>query len=84
MQIERDPNGPAGPILQAEAGESRGVFWKRLHSRLAECLQKLPQGGRVHIGYCGSLRGLDSLYDTLDKDNLAAHRAVKFYIESFG
>ncbi|EGD80837.1 hypothetical protein PTSG_01423 [Salpingoeca rosetta] len=83
-RIGRDPNGPAGPILQAEAGERRDVFWNRLHSRVAECLQKLPQGGRVHIGYCGSLRGLDSLYDALDKGQLAANRAVKFYIESFG
>eukprot|EP00043_Microstomoeca_roanoka_P011141 m.105150 g.105150 ORF g.105150 m.105150 type:complete len:872 (-) comp15103_c0_seq1:335-2950(-) len=83
-RLGRDANGPAGPILQSEAGESRDVFWNRLHDRVAECLQKLPPGGRIHIGYCGSLQGLDALYDSLDRDQLAAHRAVKFYIESFG
>eukprot|EP00055_Hartaetosiga_balthica_P009528 m.38093 g.38093 ORF g.38093 m.38093 type:complete len:844 (+) comp6779_c0_seq1:129-2660(+) len=83
-RIGRDPNGPAGPILQNEAGESRGAFWKRLHDRVEDCLRKLPQGGRISIGYCGSLRGLDSLYDSLDQGKLAANKAIKFFIESFG
>eukprot|EP00056_Hartaetosiga_gracilis_P016297 m.4597 g.4597 ORF g.4597 m.4597 type:complete len:882 (+) comp3936_c0_seq1:57-2702(+) len=83
-RIGRDPNGSAGPIMQNEAGESRGAFWKRLHDRVEDCLRNLPQGGRISIGYCGSLRGLDSLYDSLDQGKLAANKAIKFFIESFG
>jgi hypothetical protein len=84
QRIGRDPEGPAGPIYQCVAGESRGAFWSRLRSRVTECMSKLPAGGNITIGYCGSLRGLDTLYDALDEEGLASHPNVKFYIESFG
>eukprot|EP00049_Salpingoeca_infusionum_P017453 m.353016 g.353016 ORF g.353016 m.353016 type:complete len:861 (-) comp16666_c0_seq1:341-2923(-) len=83
-RLGRDPEGPAGPIYQATAGESRGAFWNKLRARVAESIRSLPPSGSITIGYCGSLRGLDSLYDALDEEGLAAHPCVKFYIESFG